>query len=49
MTSIKILMPFQAVVAFWISSPTFLGGIPMGAHLGARAAAAVISPPTTFM
>jgi hypothetical protein len=37
------------VVAFWISSPTFLGGRPSGPHFGARAAALVTSPPTTFM
>ena len=28
--------PFQSLVAFWISSPTFLGDIPRGPILGAR-------------
>eukprot|EP00541_Cyclophora_tenuis_P013523 CAMPEP_0116569368 /NCGR_PEP_ID=MMETSP0397-20121206/16266_1 /TAXON_ID=216820 /ORGANISM="Cyclophora tenuis, Strain ECT3854" /LENGTH=50 /DNA_ID=CAMNT_0004096947 /DNA_START=51 /DNA_END=200 /DNA_ORIENTATION=+ len=26
------LMPFQALVAAWMSSPTFLGEIPRGPH-----------------
>eukprot|EP00128_Syssomonas_multiformis_P004824 Colp12_sorted_trinity150504_noHs@1238 len=42
------LMPFHSMVAFWISSPTFLGERPRGPSLGARAEAEPISPPTAF-
>jgi len=37
--------PFQSMVAFWISSPTFLGDKPRGPILGARDEAEPISPP----
>ena len=46
--STGILIPFHAAVAFLMSSPTFLGGIPRGPHFGARTAAATSSPPMTL-
>eukprot|EP01137_Pigoraptor_chileana_P023756 Opistho-2@90591 len=38
--------PFQSLVAFWISSPTFLALRPRGPTLGAKEAVAATSPPT---
>ena len=38
--------PFQSMVAFWMSSPTFFGDKPRGPIFGASAEAAPISPPT---
>lgn len=40
------LRPFQSVVAFIMSSPTFLGERPRGPILGARDEVAATSPPT---
>merc|ERR1719460_214530 len=42
-------MPFQSMVAFWMSSPTFLGERPRGPILGASDDAEPISPPTARM
>jgi hypothetical protein len=43
-----IFKPFHLRVAFWMSSPTFLGERPSGPTLGASAEAAPISPPIVF-
>merc|ERR1719359_1463332 len=42
-------MPFQSIVAFWMSSPTFLGERPRGPILGASDDALPTSPPTALM
>ena len=42
------LIPFHASVAALISSPTFFGDKPKGPTLGAKLAAAPISPPTVL-
>merc|ERR1719401_1970017 len=38
-------IPFQALVPFTISSPTFLGDMPRGPTLGARTDDGAVSPP----
>ena len=43
------LIPFQSMVAFWISSPTFFGDKPKGPSFGASEEAEPISPPTAFI
>merc|ERR1719333_462562 len=42
-------MPFQSMVAFWMSSPTFFGERPWGPIFGAREEALPTSPPTARM
>merc|ERR1719237_1929662 len=42
-------MPFQSIVAFWMSSPTFLGERPRGPIFGASDEAEQTSPPTARM
>merc|ERR1740116_29842 len=42
-------MPFQSMVAFWMSSPTFLGDRPRGPIFGASDEALPTSPPMARM
>ena len=42
-------MPFQSIVAFWMSSPTFFGLKPRGPIFGAKEDAEPTSPPTARM